>query len=265
VSLVCKRLEGVGQDKVLTTIRNLPPGLYPFYDRILNQLSEGEPDDVFKCMRLLKAMMLVYRPLKMEEVPSVTSLTNEANAIQALVNRCASFVRMQEHNIEFVHQSTRDYLARENGQSLLDSYERFGHSEIVLCCLSYLSNRLEVNLLDLPRLDSISELSKPQKDKKGSFRLSCLNYAATFWVHYLKNIKRTVIAQSVLIAKGVVGKFLNKRLLEWLECLSLLDRLPWAIGLLKTLQNVVEVSLSYPFISRDFANKVIRANLQHQH
>ncbi|KAJ5207896.1 hypothetical protein N7449_002275 [Penicillium cf. viridicatum] len=258
VSLVCKTLESVSQDKVLTTIRNLPPGLHPFYDRILNQLSEGEPDDVYKCMRLLKAMILAYRPLKMEEVPSVTSLTNEDDAIQMLVNRCASFVRMQEHNIEFVHQSARDYLAGENGQSLLDLYERFGHNEIVLCCLSYLSNRLKVNILDLSRLDSTRESSKLQKDTQGTVRLSCLNYAATFWVQHLKSIKQTVIAQSVFIEKGVVGTFLNKRLLEWLECLSLLDRLPWAIGLLKTLQNVVEGDPSASALVQDATRFLLR-------
>ncbi|KAJ5419723.1 uncharacterized protein N7487_003273 [Penicillium crustosum] len=258
VSLVCKTLESVSQDKVLTTIRNLPPGLHPFYDRILNQLSKGEPDDVYKCMRLLKAMILAYRPLKMEEVPSVTGLTNEDDAIQMLVNRCASFVRMQEHKIEFVHQSARDYLAGENGQSLLDSYERFGHNEVVLCCLSYLSNRLKVNLLDLSRLDSTRESSKPQKDTQGSVRLSCLNYAATFWVQHLKSIKRTDKAQSVFIEKGVVGTFLNKRLLEWLECLSLLDRLPWAIGLLKTLQNVVEGDPSASALVQDATRFLLR-------
>ncbi|KAJ6094247.1 G-protein beta WD- 40 repeats containing protein [Penicillium canescens] len=201
VSLACKRLESVHQDEALTTIQDLPPGLYPFYDRILNQLSEGDPDDVYNCMRLLKAMMLAYRPLKVEEVPSVTGLTNNDGAIEALVNRCASFLRMQESNIEFVHQSTRDYLAEENGQSILDSYEQFGHYEIVLGCLSHLSERLKVNLLDLPRPNSTREDWKPLKDERNSVPLSSLDYAATFWVQHLESIKRSTILQSGLIEK----------------------------------------------------------------
>ncbi|KAJ6065290.1 G-protein beta WD- 40 repeats containing protein [Penicillium canescens] len=240
VSLVCKRLESVQQDKALTTIRDLPPGLHSFYDRILNQLSEGEPDDVYKCMRLLKAMMLAYRPLKVEEVPSVAGLTSEDDNIEVLVNRCASFLRMQENNIEFVHQSARDYLAEENGQSILDSYEHFGHYEIVQGCLSHLYERLKVNLLDLPRPNSTIEDWKLLKHKKESVQLSCLDYAANFWVQHLEDIERSTIVQSGLIEKGLVGKLLHSKLLEWLECLSLLGKLPRAIEAFKALVNITK-------------------------
>ncbi|KAJ5152980.1 G-protein beta WD- 40 repeats containing protein [Penicillium canariense] len=240
VNLVCKRLESVRQDDALTTIQNLPPGLHPFYDRILKQLSERRPNDAQKCMRLIKAMMLAYRPLKVEEVPSVTGLTNEDNAIEALVDRCASVLRMQENNIEFVHQSVRDYLAGENGQSVLDTYERFGHREILMGCLSYLSERLKVNLLDLPRPHSTREDWNPPKDKKRCVQLSCLDYAATYWVNHLENIQRREVAQSGLIEKGAVGIFLHAKMLEWLEVFSLLDRLPWAIEALDALVNITE-------------------------
>ncbi|KAJ5642272.1 G-protein beta WD- 40 repeats containing protein [Penicillium lividum] len=240
VSLVCKRLESVHRDEALTTIRNLPPGLHSFYDRILNQLSEGEPDDVFKCMRLLKAMMLAYQPLKVEEVSSVTGITDDDDAIEMTVNRCASFLRMQENKIEFVHQSARDYLGGENAQPLLDPDNSFGHYEIVLGCLSHLDKRLKVNLLDLPRPDSTIEDWKPLNGEKKSTQLSCLDYAATFWVHHLENIERRSIVQSRLIEKGLVGLLLHSKLLEWLECLILLGKLPRAIEAFKALANITK-------------------------
>lgn len=62
VSLVCKRLEEVRRDQALSTIQSLPPGLHPFYDRILHQISKGEPEDVRGGIRLLKSMILTYRP-----------------------------------------------------------------------------------------------------------------------------------------------------------------------------------------------------------
>ncbi|KAJ5805509.1 G-protein beta WD- 40 repeats containing protein [Penicillium pulvis] len=240
VSLVCNRLESVHRDKALTTIRNLPPGLHSFYDRILNQLSEGEPDDVFKCMRLLKAMMLAYQPLKVEEVSSVTGIADEDDAIEMTVNRCASFLRMQENKIEFVHQSARDYLGGENAQPLLDPHKRFGHYEIALGCLSHLAKRLKVNLLDLPRPDSTIEDWKPLNDGKKKVQLSCLDYAATFWVHHLEDIERRSIVQSALIEKGLVGILLHSKLLEWLECLILLGKLPMAIEAFKALVNITK-------------------------
>ncbi|KAJ5904783.1 G-protein beta WD- 40 repeats containing protein [Penicillium subrubescens] len=243
VSLVCKKLESVYRDDALATIRNLPPGLHPFYDRILNQLSKGEADDVQKCMRLLKVMMLAYRPLKVEEIPSLTGLTDE-NAIETLVNRCASLIRMQANNIEFVHQSARDYLAGKNGQSILDSCEHFGHDNILLCCLSYLSKSLKVNLLGLSQPDSTRESLRTPKHKRENDFLAGVDYAATFWVRHLQNTKR---ARSGITEKGVVANFLYTKLLEWLECLSLLNQLPRAIEGLKTLANIAKVGSQYSY------------------
>ena len=242
VSLVCKRLESVCRSKVLTTIQDLPPGLYPFYDRIFNQLGEGESAVVERCMRLLKVMLVVYRPLTIEEVGSVTSLSDDEVAIEALVDRCASFVKKREANIEFVHQSARDYLGGKDGQSILDSYEHYEHSEIALSCLSYLSQRLKVNLVDLPRPDSTRESMRELKDMKRNALLASMDYATTFWVQHLEDAKRTTLIQNALGEQGEVGAFLRAKLLEWLECLSLLDKLPRAIEALKTLRDVTDVS-----------------------
>jgi hypothetical protein len=157
VSLVCKRLESVHQDEALTTIQDLPLGLPAFYRRVFNQLNEGEPAVVKGCMRLLKVMMLAYRPLNVEEVGSVTGLSDQLVDVEAWVDRCASFVKRRGAEIEFVHQSARDYLSGKDGQSIFDFYEHYGHGEIALSCLSHLTKRLKINLVNLSRPDSTRE------------------------------------------------------------------------------------------------------------
>ena len=236
VSLVCNQLEKLHRDEVLTTIQDLPPGLNDLYHRVLNQLSSGEYAVVNGCMRLLKVMMLAYRPLDMAEVGSVTGLSDQLVTVEALVNRCASFLKMRGSDIEFVHQSARDYLAGKNGQSILDSYEYYGHGEIALSCLSHLSQRLKVNLVDLPRPDSTRELMERNK------LVASVDYAATLWVQHLDGAQQTSLIQNALAEQGVVGTFLRTKLLEWLECLSLLDKLPRAIEALKTLTDIADVS-----------------------
>jgi len=99
VSLVCERLESVHRDKALITIQDLPPGLHPLYHRVFNQLSKGELTVVKECMRLLKVMMLSYRPLNIEEVGSVTGLSDEWVNIKALIDRCASFIKIRDTDI----------------------------------------------------------------------------------------------------------------------------------------------------------------------
>jgi hypothetical protein len=235
VGLVCKALESVRREEALSTVQGLPPGLHPFYERVLNQLNEGEPAEVQKCMRLLKAMMTVYRPLKVDDVPSVIGLTDEEDTIRALVDCCASFIRLRDDNIEFVHQSARDYLAGENALAILDSHERFGHEEIVLACLSYLSECLKPNLAGLPRPDATRDFLGTLENGPGDGLLSRVDYAAIFWVLHLKSTSNDTVRSQVSI-------FLRTKLLEWLECLSLLDKLPKAIDALKALESLLKVS-----------------------
>jgi hypothetical protein len=236
VSLVCKRLESVHRDKALTTIQDLPPGLHPLYHQVFNQLSKGELAVVKGCMRLLKVMMLAYRPLNMAEVGNMTGLSDQLVTVEVLVDRCASFIKIRGTDIEFVHQSARDYLAGMNGQSILDSYEHYGHGDIALSCLSHLSQRLKVNLVDLPRPDSTRE------SMKGNLLVASVDYAATFWVQHLEGAKQTTLIQNALTTQREVSTFLCTKLLEWLECLSLLDKLPRAIDALRTLAGAVDVS-----------------------
>ena len=123
-----------------------------------------------------------------------------------------------------------------NGQSILDSYVHYSHSEIALSCLSYLSQRLKVNLVELPRPNSTGKLMNKTK------LVASLDYAATFWVQHVEGAKRTTLIQNALSEQGEVCTFLRTKLLMWLECLSLLDKLPRASEALKTLTDAADVS-----------------------
>ncbi|KAF4627652.1 hypothetical protein G7Y89_g10498 [Cudoniella acicularis] len=133
VSLVYKSLESVHRGEALTTIQDLPLGLYLFYNRMFNQLS-----------------------------------------------------------------GMRDYLATKNGQSILNSYEHYRHSEMAM--------------------------------------------------QHLESAKSTTLIQNALTEHGKLGTFLYTKLLEWLECLGLLDKLPRTIEALGTLADVVELKKN-PFLS----------------
>ena len=76
--------------------------------------------------------MLAYRPLKVAEVGSVTGLSDSEEDIAALVDQCASFIKMRGTVIEFVHQSAPDYLSGKNRPSVLDNLERYGNAEVCI-------------------------------------------------------------------------------------------------------------------------------------
>jgi NACHT domain len=241
VSLVCKRLESVRGDKVLAMIQELPPGLHPFYDRILHELSQGSSAE--GCLRLLKVMLLAYRPLKLAEVASITGLPQ--GHLGTIIDRCASFIKRRETDVDFIHQSARAYLGGKDGRLILDSGGLYEHGDIALGCLSYLFDQLKLNLVDLKRPNSTRKSMKALNDKKMNAKLAGIDYAATFWVQHLNVAKHTMLIQNALTEKGKVEMFLRKKLLEWLECLSLLDELPRAIEVFKVLGDVVEVSCTH--------------------
>jgi len=238
VSLVCKQLEQVGRHQALSTIQSLPPGLHPFYDRILHQISKGEPDDVNNCMRLLTSMTLTYRPLNILEVSNVAGLPAEEYVVEDLVDRCASFVKLRGAEIEFVHQSARDYLTGDQGQAILSSHDTYEHGDIARNCLSHISKHLTKNLLGLPQPNSTRDTLGALGGDAARELLSSLGYAATFWARHFHTIQDTRIVQDTIIKDGLVDQFLRTKFLEWLECLSLLDQLPQVIEALSILSEV---------------------------
>lgn len=186
-------------------------------------------------------MLLAYRPLKLEEVAAVTGLPSDQ--LGEFVDRCASFVKRRDTDIDFIHQSARDYLVGDYGRLILDSLGLYEHSDVALSCLSHLFSQLKVNLMELTRPGSTRESMKELSDEKMNTKLASMDYAATFWVQHLNVAKHTILIQNALAEQGKVEIFLHKKLLEWLECLSLLDELPRAIKGFKILREIAEVSL----------------------
>ncbi|CAG8377617.1 unnamed protein product [Penicillium salamii] len=237
VSLVCKMLEDVCPEESLAAIQNIPHGLQPLYGQVFRQLGYGRAREVQMCMRLLKVMMLAYRPLTMEELATIAALANDEDvSLRPLIIRCASFLRLQGQNVEFVHQSARDYLAGKDAQLGLDSHGTFGHYEIFLSCLDCLSNHLKVNLLNLRPDTDKNTVEKLQMNGR-SILLATVEYAAIFWGQHLRD-SVDVNDPSQALDKSPIIDFLYGKFLEWLECLSVLDMLPVALSTLQLLEVV---------------------------
>ena len=215
-------------------IRDLTSGLMAFYDRIMRQICEGELSLVKGCVRLLKVMMTTYRPLDVRELSSVSGLLVDRPHTDKVIGRCASFVTRRGNKIHFVHQSARDYLAGAAGGAVLGGHDRYGHGDVAMHSLAYLCQRLKVDLLDLKRPDSSREVIQGHEIEL----LITLDYAATFWFRHLK-VAGDEIVQRALSDQGQVTTFLQTRLLEWVECLSWLDKMARVIEALKMLADML--------------------------
>ncbi|KAK6521223.1 hypothetical protein TWF506_001448 [Arthrobotrys conoides] len=235
-SLVCKKLENTRRRDILATINDSPRGLNSFYQRALDQINTGDPILVRRCTRIIRAVMLAYRPLTLDELSIVADLSTTWVTIDKLIDRCSSFIKKQETAkvIGFVHYSALEYL-KKYGKFRID----YGDGEIALACLSHLSRILKVNLAGLPRPDSTRPRNLLKYDSNSL--ITTLDYPATFWAHHVDAAKRTTLIQNALSENGELNEFLRIKLLPWLECLSLLDRLWCAEEVFETLRNVLSV------------------------
>ncbi|KAK6528814.1 hypothetical protein TWF694_004047 [Orbilia ellipsospora] len=236
-SLVCKSLENVRRQETLATIEDFPPGLHPLYEQRLKKLGGENSSAATGCLRLLKVMLLTYRPLSTSELYSVSGLEEEWITLDELVAGCASFVTLQGNTkLVFVHKSAQDYLMGEMGQSILDSRERYGHDKIWLSCVSHLSQCLKANIINLPPLSAPwhPRLLEHQENTI----LGSVEYAASFWVQHFETAKQTTRIEVTLNADETIEIFLRAKLLEWVESLGLLGKLPHALSSLRVLENI---------------------------
>lgn len=221
VSLACKELEQIPPEEALEKIETFQPGLDDMYGRADSELRSGRLKVVHGCVRLLKCMVLAYRPLNVHEISVVTGTYDEQSYFSFLIDRCACFVRKREGLVEFIHQSARDYFDTPRGKSLLHLADGVEHADIASNCLDHLSQHLKVNLLGFAQWDAKWDSSRLCEDDI----LNSLDYAASFWHHHLALAKDDTGFRQILSSTGPVEKLFRNHILEWFECLSLLGRL----------------------------------------
>jgi hypothetical protein len=246
---VCQRLQTTPKERVLQTIDDLPPGLAGFYARIFRELGQGEAELVEPRMRLLKAMLLAFRPLRIDELQSIMS-DDDVETTALSIDLCASFVRRREDSsgfeefVEFQHQSARDYLAsiQSSSEAIPAAFLRYGHADIALNALSFLQDHLVVNILGILRPPSKDELEVAFVKGKSLASLTQLRYAAVFWAQHYRMASLSGLSYAVPSSGTVVVNFLTNKALEWLECLGWLGDLAEGVAALRLIVSFARVS-----------------------
>ncbi|KAL9047924.1 MAG: hypothetical protein Q9162_007910 [Coniocarpon cinnabarinum] len=141
VRLICDEIETLHPNKALDTVRSWPRDLKDVYGQALERMCQTNSPAPKRSLRLLKVMMLAYRPLKESEIGSALNVRNSSSFVNSLLRQGARLVIRREKSIEFIHQSARDYL-NEGGKSILnkntfedhDNVRRGNSSKALLAC-----------------------------------------------------------------------------------------------------------------------------------
>ncbi|KAK1252172.1 hypothetical protein MKX08_003359 [Trichoderma sp. CBMAI-0020] len=115
VSFVVKDLQEVEVSEVEQSLNQLPHGLYPLYERILEQIDLAHRD---LTLDILRWCAFAVRPLTLAELASVlkikpTDLLDRESVLRGKLTYCGHFLSISNNVISLVHQSALDFLTRE--------------------------------------------------------------------------------------------------------------------------------------------------------
>jgi hypothetical protein len=242
-ALVFKELEFVESWDVLDVLEEMPLGLEPLYNRMMQQIQQLQPKDPEFCRRILSTMAVAHRPLHLLELGALSGLPericNDFDKIVRLVNKCGSFLTIREDCSYFIHQSARDFLLGQAFDKVFPSgivkvnYTLFSRS------LQAMSETLRQNIymLDYPGT-LISDIKPRNPDLLIAVQYSCVS-----WVkHFLSSRDQVSDSKNELSDNGTILAFFQCHFLHWLEALSLIGGLSECTSMTDDLLRVADVS-----------------------
>jgi len=242
VALVLKELETIERRNALERVKMFPPGLGPFYEQMIAQVSNSNNADL--CKRILSIVAVAKRPFTLIELVSLDDtlhkldcpedLAEDLEDLEQMVGQCGSFLTIRKSTIYFVHQSAKEFLFSGNtSQELFSSRKDEINHAIFSRSLQLMSRALrrDVYSLRVPGI-SIDQVKQPDPDPLATVRYSCL-----YWVDHLECQSREDTIKD-LKDNGSVYNFFRQYFLYWLEALSLLKSASEGIIMIRKLEDL---------------------------
>ncbi|TDZ31396.1 Vegetative incompatibility protein HET-E-1 [Colletotrichum spinosum] len=130
----------VSHHGIRSTIRSLPKDITETYVRILNRVTARDHKNYH--LRILKVLAVIYKPLSMDEVREVLSVTagdttwdprKLINNVLDILGFCGSLIMIdeEEQTLRFVHHTAKSFFQTKDTRSVRWSFsEEQAHSEL---------------------------------------------------------------------------------------------------------------------------------------
>lgn len=241
VSLILKELENqvLGTD-VLEIIEQLPAGLIPLYDGMMERIQQLYHKSAQRCFLALSTAALAFRPLHLLEMHTITGFQSaevHQAELERIINMCSSFLTVREGFVYFIHQSAKDYLVRNKYDIIFPAGPGQIHHNVFSSSLTSMSKHLRRDIYNLNDASIVGKNLTHNPDPIAHIRYSCV-----FWFDHLCNVGNQILEHSKdLSDAGNVHTFLQRHFLHWLESLSHMHKIPVGISTIRKLQQRVQV------------------------
>jgi len=243
VSLVIKELKDVMAWEVLQVLDEVPIELKDVYRRMMEQIKQLQRRYPELCRQILSTVIATYRPLHLQELHVLSGLPtlvqNINHATAKIVKMCGSFLTIRNNNVYIIHQSARDFLAKEASHDIFPYGTGDAHQSISSRSLQVMSRTLRRDIYSLGALGYPAErVKQPDPDPLAASRYSCI-----YWIDHLCdwNTNSSGNHRVYLQGGGAVDSFLQKKYLYWLEALSLCKSMSKGVVSMAKLKALIQV------------------------
>ncbi|KAJ4129051.1 hypothetical protein NW768_007582 [Fusarium equiseti] len=233
VALVCDKLSKSPKRRILEELRQFPSSLTDLYKAMLDRIKESSEAD--QLMHILAIACIVHRPLGTEEISTFVDsmLGYDEDDVKDVISSCGSFLTCQEGLILFVHQSVKEFLLDQGKTTLFPLGSKHCHKHIGLRSLDAMENTLRVDIYELGSPDAYIIDEAPSPDPLGPIEYSCAYWAHHLYDSDLKDEPGIATCERIL-------KFLQTKFTCWLEALSLLGSISFAITNIAFLGDILD-------------------------
>ena len=220
VSLVIESLKEVEPCDVLVLIDEMPSDLIDLYKRMLDQTQALNHLDAERCRLLLSTVTTAKEPLPLKELGILSDLPKEVadkkDSIARLVNKCGSFLTIQDESVYIVHQSANDFLRNQGLETIFPKGTDDVHYRMFSASIHTLLKTLKRDMygLEAPGF-LINEVKRPELDPLAAARYGCV-----YWVDHLYD-SGDALRDEDFRNESDIDKFMREKYLYWLEALSL--------------------------------------------
>ncbi|CAG8014068.1 unnamed protein product [Penicillium salamii] len=232
--------------EMIDLLDDTPAGLIPLFQKMMEKMKELHPRNVQRCLQVLAAAALAYRPLHLLEMRTVSGLSETTSSItdlERIVNMCSSFLSTREDHVSFIHQSAKDYLISNHSDAIFSTGHQKAHYEIYSRSLEVMSKNLHRDICELNDPGPIDVEFSRKTNALIAIEYSCLHW----FDHLCQNSEKSSDFEEEFADEGKLHLFFAEHLLHLLEVLGILREISRGISTIRRLQQNVKVNKSPTF------------------
>ncbi|THU99441.1 mycorrhiza-induced WD40-repeat domain protein [Dendrothele bispora CBS 962.96] len=219
------------------------------YGGILKEACKSlDKGEISRMRDLVLIVVFLQNPLSLEAISSLSKVNS-----REYLSRLASVIHIPINNdsdamVTPFHASFSDFLiditrcSHQRCPSFGALVNSEGNEMLALRCLQLMNTELKYNICDAPKEQTISRGGTTNSSYETKKISAALGYSCVYWAFHLSKVHKL---GSDLV--NALDDFLEKHLLHWMECLSLLNKLETGI---KSLANA-RTSLSLMLLVDD--------------